>query len=290
MDSKKRGTNSTISLCRGVFLPVHRPNTKTPDPSKKELVKIENRYGICAIFDEYLTQTHQNIIDAILYCAEYARTTPEGRYVVLYQQSEVLKIMGHRRGTNQLWLKEKIRELSKVIMQYNSSWGNRTIKIEGHIVDSHNESKVQNDKTGKVYYGIVFSEHFRKFWQLDTGVDYFRLIPDILRLESAQAQALARYCLSQDTVNTALDAILSELHPNWKDMTLQNRNKIKAGVLAEREAMEKSFGICLREIKSGENAGKMGVFYTKHRAVYFQKPVPAVTATQNVKKVQTAQG
>ena len=61
-------------------------------------------------------------------------------------------------------------------------------------------------------------------------------------------------------------------------------------ILSEREILEKSFGISFREIQSGKNAGEMGVFYTKHKFVYFQKPVLPATAPEKPLERQTGQG
>ena len=210
-----------------------------------------------------LNQTHQNIIEIILSQSKYSELE-DGRMSFCFSKYQILKCLGHTIKKNHKWLEDKLEDLRKTDIVIKSDVNS----ITQGIISEHKTIKLKSKISGKALYGIILSINFVQFLQSDLNLFYPELVPSILNLKHAVNQALVRYCLANNKINYSLVKLLSLIGVDKSKMSDRNfRNYIKS-VLEEKDKLNNDFGIKIHEMKTKSG---LGVFYSKHKKVYFFK-------------------
>lgn len=265
-------STTTSRQCRGgVFLPFSKLPKREPDAT---IVVTENQWGRVTLIRCRLTQTHQNILEAILVNAEEIREAPDGRIGVRYSPGKVLKFLGIRTN-NYNWLYDQLDDLwSTGIEIETKEW-----RARGSMLYMAHESKAgmgrmipgkDGSRTEARFQTVIFHPFFKHLRMVDAAVHYQALLPEILKLRHAVTQALVRFCLTHDQVNMVLVDILTALGAIREETPLRTRQHISKQVRDEAEALERDFGIVIRKMEDGRE----GVFYKKHPKVWFESPKP----------------
>ena len=274
---------TTVNQCRGgPFLPVSQVSSSF----KGRTFNFSNQWGKCTVRDCFLTQTHQNILDAIFDNSKLTKVAPDGQILVTFSPYEILSAIEHKHKTHYKWLDERLEDLRKVRVDIEING----LKITGGIVRKHAKSLLDNEnaqrrggiaKNAKFWY-VLFESEYSRFFLHDVKLHYQALLTEIFRLKHGVTQALVRFCLSHDHVNMALDDILlaigafdclrPEDEPEPGRVTIvtpvRTQRQIRKNIRDESEALKRDFGIAIR--KMGD--GREGVFYQKHPKVRFDSP------------------
>ena len=281
---------TTVNQCRGgPFLPV----SQVPSGFECRTFNFSNQWGKCIVRDCLLTQTHQNILDAIRTNAILTKAAPDGQVLVVFSPYVVLRELEDK-GTNHSWLNKKIEELETVRINTEiKGW-----KITSGIVRKHARSLIDNEdaqrrggiaKEAKYWY-VIFESEYSRFFLHDVHLHYEALLTEIFRLKHGVTQALVRFCLSHDRVNMALDDVLlaigafdcvkPEDEPEPGRVTIvtpvRTQQRIRKYIRDEVEALKRDFGIELRKMADGRE----GVFYLRHPKVRFESPEKPVLSGQ----------
>ena len=263
---------TTARQCRGgVFLPFSKFPKGDPDAT---IVVTENQWGKVTLKRCRLTQTHQNILEAILVNTDEMREAPDGRIGVRYSPGKVLKYLGIK-GKNHKWLYDQLDDLHSTLIEIETkNW-----KAKGSMIYLSQESKsgmgrmIPRKDEGMMearYQTVIFHPFFKRLHMVDAAIHYQALLPEILKLKHAVTQALVRFCLTHDQVNMPLVGILTALGAIKEDTSLRTRQKTSKKVRDEAEALERDFGIFVRKMEDGRE----GIFYKKHPKVCFESPKP----------------
>jgi len=282
-ESSENPLTMTVNQCRGgPFLPV----SQVPNGFKGRDFNFSNQWGNCIVRDCFLTQTHQDILDAIFDKSKLTRTAPDGQIAVVFSPYEVLAAIKHKHKRNHAWLDKRLEDLRKVRVDTELN-GDR---ITGGIVRKHAKSRMNNEEAQRrggiaknaKYWGVIFESEYSRFFLHDVKLHYQALLTEIFRLKHGVTKALVRFCLSHDQVNMALDDVLlaigsfdrlspeDEPDPDWITIVTpaRTRRHIVQQIREEAVALKRDFGIELRKMADGRE----GVFYQKHPKVWFESP------------------
>ena len=262
--------STTARQCRGgVFLPFSKFRNKEPD---KTIIVTENQWGKVTLKRCRLTQTHQNILEAILANADEIREAPDGRIGVRYSPGKVLKYLGVKTN-NYSWLYDQLDDMLTTIIEIETTeW-----RAKGSMLYIAHDSKAgmgrmipgkDGRRTEARFQTVIFHQFFKRLRLVDAAVHYQTLLPEILKLKHAVTQALVRFCLSHDQVNMGLADILTALGAIREETPLRTRQHISKQVRDEEGALDRDFGISIRKMEDG----RKGVFYKKHPKVWFEPP------------------
>ena len=290
-ESSENSLTMTVNQCRGgPFLPV----SQVPKGFKGRTFNFSNQWGKCMVRDCFLTQTHQNILDAIFKNSKLTKVAPDGQILVMFSPYEILSDIEHKHKTNHKWLDDRLEDLRKtrVDIEINGA------PVTGGIVRKHAKSRMDNEEAQQrggiaknaKYWGVVFESEYSRFFLHDVKLHYQALLPEIFRLKHGVTQAVVRFCLSHDQVNMALDDVLLAigafdcLRPEDEEEQGQvtivtetrTQRKIRKKIRDEAEALKRDFGIEIG--KMGD--GREGVFYRKHPKVWFESPKKPVLSGQ----------
>lgn len=267
-----------------MFLPVKTLNNDSDDSIDIEII---NKNGKIVLSKCKLTQVHRNIIDVLFsyYTPTKLRNGEVGFKFTKYDFFRKYYVNnGENKNTpkNSKWLIEKLNEIQDArIMFYFENDQIRSIDREG-IISRHRQ--VEHKKTGEFYYAVVFSRSFMRMFDDDLNIYSQKLTESILSLKHALTQALVRLVITNEKVNTSLEKLLKELGIEQEEkegMTAAERGtritkrayraKV-AQIKSDETALRDHFGITLKIIESGDDAGQIGVFYEKHRNVLIMNP------------------
>ena len=270
LQTSKPLATTTARQCRGgVFLPFSRLPKGEPDAT---IVVTENQWGKVTLKRCRLTQTHQNILEAILVNAEKLQEAPDGRIGVRYSPGKVLRYLGLKTN-NYDWLYDQLDDMHSTIIEIET----REWRAKGSMIYMTHESKTgmgrmipgkDETRTEARYQTVIFHPFFKHLRMVDAAVHYQVLLPEILRLKHAVTQALVRHCLVGDRVNMALVDLLTALGAIKEDTPERTRRRIVKHVRDEAEVLKRDFGIEIRKMEDGRE----GVFYRKHPKVWFESP------------------
>ena len=288
-ESSENSLTMTVNQCRGgPFLPV----SQVPKGFKGRTFNFSNQWGKCMVRDCFLTQTHQNILDAIFDNSRLTKVAPDGQILVVFSPYEILSSIGHKRKRNHKWLDDRLEDLRKTRVDIEVNG----VPVTGGIVRKHAKSRMDNEEAQRrggiaknaKYWAVIFESEYSRFFLHDVKLHYQALLPEIFRLKHGVTQALVRFCLSHDRVNMALDDVLLALgafdciKPEDKPepglitivTPVRTQRQIRKNIRDESEALKRDFGIEIRKMEDGWE----GVFYKKHPKVRFESPAkPAIT-------------
>ncbi|MHB8422326.1 MAG: hypothetical protein ACYC9S_13770 [Leptospirales bacterium] len=272
LQTSKSPAITTARECRGgVFLPFSKLPKGKPDET---IFVTENQWGKVTLKRCRLTQTHQNILEAILVNAEKLQEAPDGRIGVRYSPGKVLRYLGLKTN-NYDWLYDQLDDMHSTIIEIET----REWRAKGSIIYMTHESKSgmgrmipgkDGQRAEAHFQTVIFHPFFKHLRMVDAVVHYQALIPEILGLRHAATQALVRFCLSHDQVNMALVNLLTALGAIKGDTPERTRRYVAKKVRDEAVALKSDFGIEIRKMEDGRE----GVFYRKHPKVWFESPKP----------------
>ncbi|EAY56638.1 MAG: hypothetical protein UBAL2_80620283 [Leptospirillum rubarum] len=292
----------TVNQCRrGPFLPV----LQVPSGFKGQTFTFSNQWGKCTVKNCLLTQTHQNIIDAIFDKSKLTKIAPDGQILVVFSPYDILSALGHKHKNNHAWLEERLNELRKVDVETEIDG----MEITGGILRKRAKSLLENKDaqrrggiaTDVKYWYALFESEYSRFFLHDMKVHYRELLTEIFGLRHGVTQALVRFCLSHDRVNMALDDVLLTIgafdyledEPEPGVITIvtpvRTQRQIRKNIRDEGEALKRGFGIELRKMEDGRE----GVFYLKHSKVLFESPEKIAISSRpviNAVKNESGQG
>ena len=273
----------TVNQCRGgPFLPV----SQVPSGFKGHTFNFSNQWGNCILRDCFLTQTHQNIIDAIFDKSKLTKVAADGQILVVFSPYDILSAIGHKHKNNHGWLAKRLDELRKVDVDTEING----MRITGGILRKRAKSLLDNEDaqrrggiaTDVKFWYALFESEYSRFFLHDVKVHYRELLTEIFGLKHGVTQALVRFCLSHDRVNMTLDDVLLAIGafdcPNPEDepepgritivTPVRTQQHIRKNIRDEEEVLKRDFGIELRKMANGRE----GVFYLKHPKVRFESP------------------
>jgi hypothetical protein len=236
-------TTVTQSRC-AVFAPTLRP---TADVAT---IVVETAWAKATISRVQLTQRHRDILD-VLFTRFDPHYRTDGSCAFVFHPHAVLRALGHKRGTNIEWLRDKFRDLEAAGLKVETP----KYVVETSIVRKHAWTKDDS------MYGVVLESEYMKFFERETRVHSEALTDAILSLKNATTRALVRFVISHRSWTKTLDDTLDAMAYVGGE---RNRRLAKNRILAEREALLRDFGIGI---------SKAGRFqYDQHNRVWFENP------------------
>jgi hypothetical protein len=136
----------------------------------------------------------------------------------------VLRVLGLH-PKNSVWLNSHFKDLELQVVEATIKGRSVRSKIIRKIKESEDVVVMPGSAApGKLHWVIFESEFWKFFYQNEVGVDWREHLPTIHQM-SGPSQAVARYCLTQNTVNGERIAnILEMLGQQWEGV---NREKLR---------------------------------------------------------------
>ena len=292
INNKKQHPTSTVLQSRfAMFLPVE----KLSQNFENVTIRIENKRGLIVLESCKLTQVHRNIVDCIFSFYE-PKILSDGSAVFTFSKYGLLKKLNHKHGRNGKWLEKKFEEMRRASIQLRiNNEEEESIDYQG-VIYRHKLTKLKNEKNEDLY-GVIFSQNFMMLFEKDLNIYSQKLTEDIIDLPSAVTQALVREIISHKQVNRSLEKILGDIGVCYcddentkKEDRKENQISKRAyrykieDVLALKETLLEKFGIDIKEIRSGDDKGTLGVFYKQHKDVHITNPRPKANLSKETQK------
>ncbi len=136
-----------------------------------------------------LTQVHRDLLDCIYTHASKVLPLPSGEVVLIFSQTKILKEYSRDSKSdhwqNQTkWLKEKIKEIRDITVNYVDTKGNSfDFNLISHL-DYLEEHKA---------YSITLDKRYLKFYERELSVNYKKELNKLLKVDSALIKAIVRW-------------------------------------------------------------------------------------------------
>lgn len=186
----------------------------------------QNSWGTVRVIDSKVTQTHQDVLEAIHINAKDWHVDSQGQLHVLFSDTEVLKTLGES-TTNRSWLISKLDELRAGTMEFELKNG-RTVRqgilarhewshvkkpgFERNLKCLENFAKARSgwqikmglsgttESVGRMHI-IVYTAEYGLFFMRDMWMTRGGLTKTLIRdLSCLSSKALARYLLAEKPV------------------------------------------------------------------------------------------
>jgi len=192
---KIENSTSTITELRiPIFSPVQKlsGNSVTAREFKKNggIRTIETSWGKVEIRGrKLLTQVHRDLLDCIYTHASKILPLPTEEVVLVFSQTKILKEYSRDSKSshweNQTkWLKEKIKEIRDITVNYVDTKGNSfDFNLISHL-DYLEEHKA---------YSITLDNRYLKFYERELSINYKKELTKLLQVESALTKAIIRW-------------------------------------------------------------------------------------------------
>ena len=265
---------------------------------QSEKLVFENKTGRLVISVLAPTLSHFKVLAAAIAHAVDAYEQG-GALAFVFRPADVLHALGHAHTGNRAWLEARIEELRQTRVDFVAT-GDRG-KVTGGIVRKYRASRdpmagemtrklvptrdaASGQVTGyaqveepEVLWSLTLESEFCRFFELETGLKFGRLLGQINELRHPVVQAVALYALSHRELNMELDQVLKELHvlePSaGKGDAAWYRNYRSRRAVVERKGDLAAMGIELRNTQSG----RLGVFHRGVAGVQFVVPKVATS-------------
>ncbi|MBA1421003.1 MAG: hypothetical protein FAF03_09180 [Epsilonproteobacteria bacterium] len=257
---KIENSTSTITELRiPIFSPVQKlsGNSVTAREFKKNggIRIIQTSWGKVEIRGrKLLTQVHRDLLDCIYTHASKVLPLPTEEVVLVFSQTKILK--EYSRDTksdhweNQTkWLKEKIKEIRDITVNYVDTKGNSfDFNLISHL-DYLEEHKA---------YSITLDNRYLKFYERELSINYKKELTKLLQVDSALIKAIIRWFFTH------------KKESRFKLMTVLE-------ALGFPIDSPKSLQVCKRDIKSrvGE-LQSFGIDYNAKEEIFFYRGNAAV--------------
>ena len=238
----ENSTASVTELRVPIFSPVQKlsGNSVTAREFKKNggIRAIETSWGQVEIRGrKLLTQVHRDLLDCIYTHANNIMRLPNGEVTIQFSQTKILKeYSGDEKSaswaTQTKWLREKIKEIRDITINYVSNKGDSfDFNLISHL------DYLEDINT----YAITLDPRYIKFYERELSINYKRELPKLLKIQSALVKAILRWFFThKDESKFKLITVLEALgFPVDSPKTLQTaKRELKTSV-----EEFKSFGI-----------------------------------------------
>ena len=192
---KIENSTTTITELRiPIFSPVQKlsGNSVTAREFKKNggIRTIETSWGRVEIRGrKLLTQVHRDLLDCIYTHATKIMPLPSGEVIIIFSQTKILKeYSGGEKSksweTQTKWLKEKIKEIRDITVNYVNTKGDSfDFNLISHL-DYLEEHKA---------YSITLDSRYLKFYERELSINYKKELPKLLKVDSALIKAIIRW-------------------------------------------------------------------------------------------------
>jgi len=192
---KIENSTTTITELRiPIFSPVQKlsGNSVTAREFKKNggIRSIETSWGKVEIRGrKLLTQVHRDLLDCIYTHATKIMPLPTEEVVIVFSQTKILKeYSGTEKSksweTQTKWLKEKIKEIRDITINYVNTKGDSfDFNLISHL-DYLEEHKA---------YSITLDNRYLKFYERELSINYKKELPKLLKIDSALIKAIIRW-------------------------------------------------------------------------------------------------
>lgn len=192
---KLENSTTTITELRiPIFSPVQKlsGNSVTAREFKKNggIRTIETSWGKVEIRGrKLLTQVHRDLLDCIYTHATKILPLPTDEVVIVFSQTKILKeYSGDSKSksweTQTKWLKEKIKEIRDITINYVNTKGDSfDFNLISHL-DYLDEHKA---------YSITLDNRYLKFYERQLTINYKKELHKLLQVDSALIKAIIRW-------------------------------------------------------------------------------------------------
>jgi len=192
---KIENSTTTITELRiPIFSPVQKlsGNSVTAREFKKNggIRTIETSWGKVEIRGrKLLTQVHRDLLDCIYTHATKIMPLVNDEVVIVFSQTKILKeYSGEEKSksweTQTKWLKEKIKEIRDITVNYVNTKGDSfDFNLISHL-DYLEEHKA---------YSITLDSRYLKFYEKELSINYKKELPKLLKVDSALTKAIIRW-------------------------------------------------------------------------------------------------
>ena len=192
---KIENSTTTITELRiPIFSPVQKlsGNSVTAREFKKNggIRTIETSWGKVEIRGrKLLTQVHRDLLDCIYTHATKIMPLPTEEVVIIFSQTKILKeYSGEEKSksweTQTKWLKEKIKEIRDITVNYVNTKGDSfDFNLISHL-DYLEEHKA---------YSITLDSRYLKFYERELSINYKKELSKLLKVDSALIKAIIRW-------------------------------------------------------------------------------------------------
>lgn len=253
-----------------------------------ELVTIQNAYGTLTYEKNRLTQKHRDILDWVFSFHLEAMPNGDGSVTYWFNPYTMLKDFGQSKP-NIEDLRNWIGEMrtATIAVETNKFYVETSIITESGYEKLNNNNQSWKFGEGDLYQ-ITISKRFISFFENDLHIFYNKLLPDILKIESAEIRAIVRFLITQqkitknltellymvDAINDSQDksnkyTLIRHIRNLFKDdykVVIKDGKKVKVKN-TDKDIINK-IGI---EIDEHDN-----ISYKQHEHVYFRNPQKAV--------------
>jgi len=194
VDKIENSTTTITELRIPIFSPVQKlsGNSVTAREFKKNggIRTIETSWGKVEIRGrKLLTQVHRDLLDCIYTHATKIMPLPNDEVVIIFSQTKILKeYSGEEKSkaweTQTKWLKEKIKEIRDITVNYVNTKGDSfDFNLISHL-DYLEEHKA---------YSITLDSRYLKFYERELSINYKKELPKLLKIDSALIKAIIRW-------------------------------------------------------------------------------------------------
>ena len=242
VDKIEQSTASVTELRVPIFSPVQKlsGNSVTAREFKKNggIRAIETSWGQVEIRGrKLLTQVHRDLLDCIYTHASHIQRLENGEVTIQFSQTKILKeYSGDDKSsswaTQTKWLREKIKEIRDVTINYVNKKGDSfDFNLISHL------DYLEDINT----YAITLDPRYIRFYERELSVNYRRELPKLLKVQSALVKAILRWFFThKDESKYKLLTVLNALgFPVDSPKTLQTAKK----ELRNSQELFRSFGI-----------------------------------------------
>ncbi len=192
---KIENSTTTITELRiPIFSPVQKlsGNSVTAREFKKNggIRTIQTSWGRVEIRGrKLLTQVHRDLLDCIYTHATKIMPLPNDEVVIVFSQTKILKeYSGEEKSksweTQTKWLKEKIKEIRDITVNYVNTKGDSfDFNLISHL-DYLEEHKA---------YSITLDSRYLKFYERELSINYKKELSRLLKIDSALIKAIVRW-------------------------------------------------------------------------------------------------
>ncbi|MCI0501014.1 MAG: hypothetical protein L0Y61_04630 [Epsilonproteobacteria bacterium] len=200
---KIENSTTTITELRiPIFSPVQKlsGNSVTAREFKKNggIRTVETSWGKVEIRGrKLLTQVHRDLLDCIYTHATKILPLPTEEVVIIFSQTKILKeYSGEEKSksweTQTKWLKEKIKEIRDVTINYVNTKGDSfDFNLISHL-DYLEEHRA---------YSITLDNRYLKFYERELSINYKKELPKLLKVDQALIKAIIRWFFTHKKVS-----------------------------------------------------------------------------------------
>ena len=205
----------TMTECR---IPIFVPLTKVSETSdiyldfkkNKGVRKLDTPWGKAFVRGRVLlTQTHRDILDSAIICAEkIGYSQIDGSIQVYFYANKALEYYSDKKGSrNTEWLVTMLEQIRDTVIKYQSKSenGRRIISFVFNII----RRIVFSESNGMFF--LEFDPSYVAFYQTEMSVCYKSIMPEILSCESGIVKSMIRFFVTHKEITIGLDKLLESV-------------------------------------------------------------------------------